>query len=60
MDGRKSMRVYFTYSVPDAADWAKRRDVQKAFPVVATDMSGTFEPHEIVSLIGGQWRVVNR
>ncbi|WP_429261027.1 hypothetical protein [Paraburkholderia sp. GAS334] len=60
VDGRKSMRVYFTYSVPDAAEWARRSDVQKAFPVVAADMSGTFEPHVIVSLIDGQWKVVNR
>ncbi|MFM0092758.1 hypothetical protein PQR46_38390 [Paraburkholderia sediminicola] len=47
--------AHYTYTVSNAPAWAKRPEIQKAFPQLANDLSGNGQEKWPVQLVNGQW-----
>jgi hypothetical protein len=56
--GMGSTRVYFTYSIDGLPDWAKRQDIQAAFPDVRAVIQGQENRKMVMPLIlvDGHWQ----
>lgn len=55
--GLSSTKVYFKYEIDDLQDWAKRSDVQTAFPEIKSAIQGQENGHMMMKLImdGDHW-----